>query len=505
MKNASKYLLWVLLLLGTTRVAAQEPASDAATKEAHYNALKGQCEALESRLDSLQEATSEVRIRFREEPEARELHTATILKLEEQMLQVGNEHRQLVRELALLEQERMLQELNKEPQPEPAPQAEVERPNYEEAPRHRYLIRNACFRGELPAEEYQRLCDVQEQEREAARMIELFAENYARLVEMQQPYLLTTKQHEADSLYEAMCALIEENNLLNDSLHGLWEPIFDHKSYAYAYLLDRFDCEELLEGQIERLSEARREADATKGEYASDALSRYFIEKRALTSCELELAAAFHLQQARDSLQQEADYLSTVDYRLPRLSPERRYLLDYASVEFPGKVSYTTYKVPACEIPEQGSIYRIRLLSSRYRQQADIFRGVEPLYLLQEGGRYLYFTGGFASLAEARLACELLREKGFRLPVVVRWTDGRMEEVSEQESESLLRIEISGSEQLPEGVRALIREALPGHEISRVGSSFRIGGLTDPAAAEELARRIRLEEGSLEVSIVHEN
>ncbi len=504
MKNTLRYLLLTLLLLIAVHTAAQEPTPDGTAREAHYNVLKGRSEALAQRLDSLQEAASEARLRFRDEPEARELHTATILALEEQLLQLGNEQRLIMRELATLEQEQLLQQLAT-PQAEAVSRPDEERPNYEAAPKYRYLIRNACFRGELPAKDYERLQEVQEQEREAARMIEHFAENYARLMELQQPYLLTTEQHEADSLYHEMNRLIEQNRALDDSLRNLWEPIFDHKSYAYAYLLDHLGYEQLLEGQIERLNEARREADALNGEYASDALSSYFIEKRALTSCELELAAAFHLQQARDSLQQEADYLSSVDYRLPHLSPERRYLLDYASVEFPRQVSYTTYKVPACEIPERGTIYRIRLLSSRYRQQAEIFRGVEPLYLLQEGGRYLYFTGGFATLAEARLACELLLEKGFRLPVVVRWVDGRMEEVSDQESSSLLRIEISGTDHLPEGVRALIREALPGQEIIRSGNSFRIGGIADPATAEELARRIRLEESGLEVTIATEN
>ena len=89
--------------------------------------------------------------------------------------------------------------------------------------------------------------------------------------------------------------------------------------------------------------------------------------------------------------------------------------------------------------------------------------------------------------------------------MVVRWVDGKREEVSAEESDTTFRIEISGTDLLSDEVRELIREAAPGREISRMGSTFRIGGLPDPTTAEDLARKIRLKEGALTVKVVEEN
>lgn len=501
MRKIFRYQFFLLLHLVVTTATAQElrPRIAGMERDSAYMALLDREHHLSRELDSLQEALLKTRTRFREEPEMRDQITTTLLALEERLLSVGSEKQHYSEQLKALEEEWSLKNL-KETLPVKAAKDEEQKPDYQKMPKNRFLIANACFRGELPEEEYARLVEVQNDERNAAHVIELYAENYAHLLEMQQRYLQTTEQGEADSLFNHMEQLSAENNELNDSLKGLWGPIFDHKSYAYAYLLDRLGKDLLLEQQIERLSEAQREADALQGEYASDALVDYFIEKRALTTCEMELAAAFDLFPARDSLQHEADYLSSVDYRLPRIVSERRYLLDYAPVEFPAKVSYTTYKVPACKIHERGTIYRIRLLSSKYRQQANIFRGVEPLYLLQQEGRYIYFTGGFSTLAEARVACELLRQKGFKQPTVVRWVDGHEEEVPEDEG-SRIRLEISGTDRLSERVIGFIREATPEPEISRSGSTFHVGGFSEMSVAEELARKIRLAESALTVQV----
>lgn len=506
MRNRLLHILSGLLLLSLFDLHGQElkPRIAGMEHDSTYMALLHKEYLLSRQLDSLEGATFEARQRFREEPQQRDEHTATILSLESQSMALQSEKRTLDNRLKTLEHDWLLKHWEQPTASQPDEEKEENR-NYEAEPQKRYLTANACFRGELPASDYALLCQMQEQERDAAQCIEQYAENYALLLEKQQQHLLATEQGEADALYDQMDSLLMANNTLDSRLRELWEPIFDHKSYAYAYLLDRLNCDLLLESQIERLNEAQREADAKEGEFASDALVDYFIEKRALVSCEMEVASACQLFSARDSLQQEADYLASVEFRLPRISPERRHLLDYASIEFPKKVSYTTYTIPACTVYETGTIYRIRLMDSRYRQQANIFRGVEPLYLLQEGGRYIYFTGGFASLTEARLGCEQLTAKGFKMPVVVRWVDGKREEVSAEESDTTFRIEISGTDLLSDEVRELIREAAPGREISRMGSTFRIGGLPDPTTAEDLARKIRLKEGALTVKVVEEN
>lgn len=503
MGNWRRYLLVMVLTGWFGMASAQElrPRIAGMERDSSYMALLAQQQQRTRALDSLQELTGELRSRFQEEPEAREQLTEEILPLEMQQLKLGREQRKAADQIERLEQEWLLKHMQLNPEMEVTQPQEEPLQMDKLQPEQRYLTANSHFHKTLPKGEYMRLKQMQEQERVAAHLVELYAENYARLRAVEQPYLTTSDQHEADSLYEVMATLNAENYRLNDSLKGAWDPIFDHKSYAYAYLLDYMDLEQLLVRQIEWLNDAQREADSRQGEYASDALCSYAIEKLALVKCEMELASALELESAQDSLKERAEQIARIDYRLTRIVPERRYLLDYAKVTFPGQVSYTTYKVPACKVHDKGTIYRIRLMTSRYRQKAEIFRGVEPLYLLQEGGRYIYYTGGFATLAEARACCEVLRKRGFRLPTVVRWVDGQSEEVSEQESSTVVRIEIRGTDRLSEPIRELIHRTDPEREITRVGESFLIGGFTQRSVAEELAREISLMEGSLTVEL----
>lgn len=509
MKILFKYTLALLLgitLLQHARAQELRPRIAGLESDSTYMALLSTEQGLTRRIDSLNQALLLSRERYQQAPQEREQLTEALLGLESELLKVGGERRRVAEQLSHIEQEWFLLHHDSTPQTATANQPATGSPerDYSQVPRHRMLVRNACFKQELPEEDYDQLLAVQELEQRASLLVERYADNYARLMELQQAHQTTTEQGVADSLYEQMNTHLEQNRQLDDSLARCWNRIFDQKGYAYAYLLDRTGITTLLEHQIERQNEARREADAQEGEYASDALMSYIIEKRALVQCEMELATAFSLVEARDSLSREAEYLAGVDYRLPRIEPERRYLLDYQNIDFPKKVSYTAYTIPACPIYESGTIYRIRLMDSKYRQQADIFRGVEPLYLLREGNRYIYFTGGFATLAEATVARELLLKKGFRAPVVVCWVDGELREVSEEEHAVHYRVEITGVERLSDEVKTLIQVQAPEREIARVGSTFIVGGFGEESEAEQLAREIRLTEGTLEVRVAEE-
>lgn len=505
LKMKRLFVLYLLLaFVQTVPCRAQQPAvrvPGLETNETYMACLRDDAR-LQERIDSLMAASVEARRLFRDDPDNRESYKTEILKLEERLFALRSEKGRLVDRINAIEQEWILRSLDAEP--EALEPRREESPAYEEAPRMRNLVANACFRGELSPEDYATLHEAQRKERPAAECIELFADNYARLIGMQSEYMMLTNQAAADSLYDRMAEIREENLRLDDSLQGLWSYIFDNKSYAYSYLLDRYGREEALESGTALLTEAQRTTDAERGRYASDAMTAYFLQKRALVDFERSVAREFSLPEALDSLNREADYLASVEFRLPPIEVERRYLLDYCDVNFSSPSKYdASHPIPACKVYDHGTIYRIRLGRYRVKQLPSIFRGAWPLgFDRDEEGRYCYYAGGYATAVEARLACELLLKRGFRRPEIVRWVDGEREDVPmDGEAAGNFRVEISGADVLPEAVREVIRQTAPDRELIRVGAHYIVGSFSDRVVAEQLARAVRSADASLAAEV----
>lgn len=458
---------------------------------------------LQERIDSLMAESASVRRSFRDDPENRETYKEQILKLEERLFALRSEKGGLVDRINAIEQEWILRSLNAEPEAGEV-RRDDELPTYEDAPRVRNLIANACFRGELSPGDYAVLRDAQRRERTAADYIERFANNYALLIGMQTEYMELTDQGAADSLYACMAQIREENTRLDGVLQEEWSYILDNKSYAYSYLLDRYGREKSLQTETDRMTEAQRAAESERGRYASDAMTAYFLQKRALVDFERTMAREFSLQEALDSLTREANYLESVEFRLPQIETERRYLLDYQNVEFFSPAKYNARNpIPACKVYEHGTIYRIRLGRYRMKQEPSIFRGAWPLgFDRDEENRYCYYAGGYATAVEARLACEQLLKRGFRRPEMVRWVDGEREDVSADEAETeKFRVEIAGENGLSDAVRAAIRAVAPDKELARIGSRYVVGSFSDRTVAEQLARAVRTTDGTLSAEV----
>ncbi len=469
-----------------------------------YYAVASRCEALQQEVTQLENELVQLRTDYRTSPELRTRLTPSILDLEERLLELRRELTPQRERLNQLEKERALQNLATRPtssETNPVRVEEEER-DYSSAPRVRNLVENACFRGELPEEEYLLLLEAQRAERVASEQMIRFMENYARLTELLPRYGATTDQGEADSLYERMTQLQAENRLLENSLSTNWNHIWDHKGYAYNYLLESVGAESLLTQQVACLSEAAAHADSQVGVYVSDVLTAYLIQKRALVASELSLAGYFELTPAIDSLAEEQAYLKSIDYRLPRIDFSRRLLLDYSPITFVDKSPYTPYNLPECKVYPRGTIYRILLGSYKYRQQLAIFRGVEPLYILTEGGRMNYYAGGFASHGEASSACKVLRERGFKHPIIVRWSNGEREELAEIDVTERYRVEISGETTLSEEMRKVVSEYAPDKELARAGSTFLVGPFEEEYLAEVLAGALRRTDGSWTIRVV---
>lgn len=106
--------------------------------------------------------------------------------------------------------------------------------------------------------------------------------NHGTLTELAETYAAVQTEAEAMEVFERYNALQGVNRALADSLAATWNSIFDNKSYAYGYLLDKMGEEEVLAREEEALSEASRQLSALQGETASDAVADYFLRKRVV-------------------------------------------------------------------------------------------------------------------------------------------------------------------------------------------------------------------------------
>lgn len=86
---------------------------------------------------------------------------------------------------------------------------------------------------------------------------------------------------------------------------------------------------------------------------------------------------------------------------------------------------------------------------------------------------------GFATREEAEAAQKLLKSKGFVRPEIVVWTDGAYRNLSrDPEAQQIAyRVEITGTEALPDVVKTVITEAAEGCELSRVGQQLFVVGM----------------------------
>lgn len=131
--------------------------------------------------------------------------------------------------------------------------------------------------------------------------------------------------------------------------------------------------------------------------------------------------------------------------------------------------------------------------------------GAYPLfYLINDEGKWCYYAGGFATLAEAEAAQALLKKRGFVRPEIVVWTDGAARNLSldPEAAKVTYRVEITGTDALSDEVKGVIAATGEGYELSRVGSQlFVVGAFDDRAVADRLAESIRQTDAALEVKV----
>lgn len=483
-----------------------EPRIAGLESNKEYMALLQEDARLQVREDSLSNAVERARQQLREDTAARQRYSQEILQLENSIFELRNAKGRLIDRINTIEQEWVLANLNNTVQMPVAAEAAV--PSVPDSLKVRNLVDNLYFREHLTPTDYSALRRAQRLELQAADYVGRYLANHDTVEQLAATYAATQSEAEAMEIYDRYTTLQGLNGVLADSLSKSWNYIFDNKSYAYAYVLDKLGRNETLAHEEELQTRAAQRFSALQGTTASDAVVDYFLRKQVIVDYEKEVADVLGLVTARDSLLGVAAQLGAVDFRLPKVEIAQRSFLQYDSVAFSPIPKYTyQHPIPECKVYASGTIYRVLLGTFNTKRAAAVFRGTYPLFYRIDGaGKWCYFTGGFATKAEADEAQEVLKKHGFVRPEVVVWTDGVYRNLSQEpevaQPAALYRIEITGTDVLSDEVKNVIAKMAGGYEISLVGEQmFVIGSFDDKAAADSLAAAIRQTDAALEIKV----
>ncbi len=500
--------IFVALTVASARTQQPQVQSRIAGLESNevYMSLLQDEAILQLREDSIARRISTIRTALSDTrtPSRREL-ADTILLLEQQIFDIRGAKGLLVDQINTIEQEWVLASLNS-----PA-QIEIDTTKEQEsAPKittSRYLLHNDALRGELSDEELRALLEAQSTDVESDEYANAYIQNYQNIKQLVVSYNEATNEQDATDIYRTFDSLQLQNISIAESLNMSWERTFDEKSYAYSYILDKLGREQVLIKQETELAAALQDIEAYRGAYSSDVLLNYAIRKALIVDFELDVASELKLTEAYDSLRGVRMQLSQFEYRLPKLSIQRRYFIQYDTISFPAQPQYT-YKnpIPECKVYKHGTIYRILLGTYATKRAASTFKGAYPLsYLINEDGKWCYYVGGFATLADAERAQAVLKERKFVRPEVVVWRDSVYHNLTQNPDNVNLawRIEIDDVASLSDAVRGVIDGAGGEYELSKAGAStFLLSTFDSRAAADSLTQKIASADSTLRIKVV---
>lgn len=365
------------------------------------------------------------------------------------------------------------------------------------------IFTNAYFRRSIDPDDYKALTAANVAESKAAEYARTYVENYDKIKQMYDKYVLARTEAEAEDIYGQMAEVMDENATIERELSQTWTQIYDQKSYVYAYFFEKEERDDILDLTETMMMEAREEKLASIDNCASEPLADYRLQKHVILNYETYIAKLLNNTSAIDSLSNASRAVRQIDYRIPALDIERRSFVDYSAIEFTQRSPYNSSNpIPECIVYEYGTIYRILLGTYKYKQQVSIFRNASPLSIeTLEDGRFSYYAGGFRSHAEAEKAVEVMKKKGFRNPQIVEWCDGIKTNLSEVGEGVSFRLMISGGA-LSDQVREVIETMAVDSQLSRLAeNSFSVGMFASRAMAERVAQAIMKSDETLTVEV----
>ena len=508
-------LLLTIFAFAAGYVEAQPPVKARIAgleNNAEYMALLADGVRLQQQEDSVMRVVEQNRRLFSEDPANRAKYGEAILALEEQVFSLRNRKGDIFGRINTIEQDWLIENMSSgQPAQVVVEEAVADTVIEQASVQTTRIVDDIHFVTELDSTDYVALQRAQNDELKVVEFVNMFSENHAAMESIRVQYEQTQDAAEASRLYSNYQVLKGLCSALNDSISTRWSTIFDAKSFAYNFMLEKNRRDDLLENCELALSQALQRAAADRGRYASDAMSSYFNTKQSLVATEIELARMFGLGLAQDSLKMVSRQLETIDYRLPKIEIEERFFLAYEPIGVSSPARYNSRNpIPECEIYERGTIYRVLLGTFSSQQPISIFKGVYPLYKLKtEEGKYRYFAGGFATEAEVDEAQIRLKNMGFKRPEATVWIDGvytNLVEVREAEGDKtqMFRVEIAGIEQMTPELRAALDQSAADKDITRINGRFIVMSFAEREQADEVAAAVveAVEGATVEVTMI---
>ena len=463
--------------------------------------------------DSVAEVLAEHRINYARNESMREKLTPTILSLENEVVRLQAEYNKVLAQISQKDIKEALtaykdaQKENRTVKKE-QPAVEEKRGAYipDKARIKRDLVANDYFSERLLQSDYKALRDAQQREKSLKEAVERYFTKYGELLALQRRYMEVPTREEADEQAKLFVAKRGEMATLDEEITSLWSSLYFNKIYAYDLLMEREGKTSMLDFSAEATARAEREVNDNTDLYESNALVGYYARKKALTEYEMQIASTLSLTTSRDSLKIVSAELKNRDYRLSKLSLQRRSFINYEDIEVKVPTIYNSKNpVPQTKVYDYGTVYRIRIGLFSKRPNLSALRGVTPLSYTTayNKGLYAYFVGGFRTEQEAKDGVVKLKKLGFKEPIVAVWVDGEYYPTLEdmRRSESQYNIEISGVATLTDDIKASILSHKNDCTISRIGSTFVVGTFEGKSVAEAVATDLRALNSDIKVEI----
>ena len=504
-----KFFIIQLFALATVAgtAAAQEirPRIAGLENNERYMELLRDDARLQQREDSLVTAVNRMREAFRNGRNTQGLSTDDILALESGIFDVRNRRGRITSEISTIEQQWVIENLSSSAggsQSEGGTALHGHGHAHGAASTLRVLTDHESFERMLPQQDYEALRRSRNDELHAIETAGKIRSLCDTLVDTAAEYAAAQDASTGIPLYDKFTDTQRHAAALAAELTAAWGRVLDCKNFAYDYLLEQMNSENLIERSERRFAERRATAAESYGKYASDALADFCLERMAMVEYEIAVAETLNMPQAADSLRRVLRNEAQFEYRIPKVEVQERMFLDYAGVEFSSPSIYSAQNpIPEVAVYERGKIYRVLLGTFWSKQAVSLFRGAAPLGWWQKDGKYLYFAGGFKSKSEAEAAAAELKAKGFKSPVVVVWRDGVYRNLVTDPEADKYRLDITGVQSLTDAVKAAIAETAPDCEVSRAGDRFVVGMFSDKADAQRTADAVRAAAEDIRVRI----
>ena len=464
--------------------------------------------------DSVAEVLAEHRANYAKNESMRERLAPMILSLEREVVRLQSEYDRLLSQISQNDVKKSLTAYEKAKQQAANTKKEqidvVVEDNGayipDKARMKRDLVKNDYFAERLSAADYKILCDAQKSEKTVREMVAKLHSEYGRLLALQRLYMEVPTRGEADSLAQLFAAKRRDMAGLDATINSMWSSLYYNKIYAYDLLMEREGNNAMLDLSAAVTSRAEREVNENSDLYEADALVNYYARKKALTEYELKIATTLSLTTSRDSLKVVAAGLENRDYRLSKLSLQRRSFIKYEEIEVKTPTIYNSKNpVPRTKVYDYGTVYRIRVGLFSKRPNISALRGVVPLSYTDayNNGLYAYFVGGFRTEQEAKEGVVYLKKLGFKDPIIAVWVDGEYYPTLEEmrRSESQYNVEISGVSTLTDDIKSKILAHKADCTISRIGSTFVVGSFEGKSAAEAVATDLKAINSDIVVEI----